>query len=116
MPPLDKLMTIAAVLVLAACAQSPDPSRSGASQSAGQGVGVSRGNEPPSRFQSVGACEPTEWAGLQEDAKRLPPDQRGRVDMMFDQAQSYYAENNRGQCILVLQNIERTVRQGGAAS
>jgi hypothetical protein len=98
---MNKPMMVAAVFLLAACAQSTD---------------VTRGNEPPSRFQSVGSCEPTAWAGLQEDAKRMPPDQRGRVDMMFDQAQSYYAESNRGQCILVLQNIERTVRQNGGAS
>jgi hypothetical protein len=36
--------------------------------------------------------------------------------MLLNDAQSYYAENNRGQCILVLQNAERIVRQGQGAS
>lgn len=70
----------------------------------------------PSRFQSIGSCEPTAWVGLQNDAERLPPDQKLRAKMMLDTAQSYYADDNRGQCILVLQNAERVVRQYNSSS
>jgi hypothetical protein len=103
---MKKSMTIAAIFLLAACAQQGQPRQSSVSQSA----------EPPTQFQSIGTCEPTAWAGLQKEAERLPPDQHARVEMMFDEAQSYYAEANRGQCILVLQNVERIVRQSKATS
>jgi type IV pilus biogenesis protein CpaD/CtpE len=103
---MNKLMTAAAILLLAACAQRAEPQQSSLSQA----------KEPPSRFQSIGSCEPTAWVWLQNDAERLPPDQRERVKMMLNDAQSYYADDNRGQCILVLQNAERIVRQSKTAS
>jgi type IV pilus biogenesis protein CpaD/CtpE len=97
---------LAATVIAAACAQQTE-TRQG---------NLSAGGEPPSRFQSIGSCEPTAWVGLQNDAERLPPDQRLRVKMMLDNAQSYYADDNRGQCILVLQNAEKTVRQYNPSS
>jgi hypothetical protein len=48
--------------------------------------GLSQAREPPTQFQSIGSCEPTAW------------------------------DDNRGQCILVLQNAERVVRQEKGAS
>jgi hypothetical protein len=96
----------AAILLLGACAQQAEPRQSS----------VSQAKEPPTKFQSIGSCEPTAWVGLQNDAERLPPDQREHVKMLLNDAQSYYAEANRGQCILVLQNAERIVRQSKATS
>jgi hypothetical protein len=97
---------LAATVMAAACAQQTETRQSN----------LSAGGEPPSRFQSVGSCEPTAWVGLQNDAERLPPDPRLRVKMMLDNAQSYYADANRGQCILVLQNAEKIVRQYNPSS
>jgi len=104
---MNKLMiTTAAILLLGACARQSEPRQSDLSQT----------KEPPTKFQSIGSCEPTAWVGLQNDAERLPPDQREHVKMLLNDAQSYYAEANRGQCILVLQNAERIVRQSKGAS
>jgi len=104
---MNRLMAFAAViLLLGACANQAEPQQSALSQT----------KEPPSRFQSVGSCEPTAWVWLQNDAERLPPDQREQVKMMLNDAQSYYAEANRGQCILVLQKAERIVRQSKGVS
>jgi hypothetical protein len=97
---------LAAAVMAAACTQQTETRQSN----------LSAGGEPPSRFQSIGSCEPAAWVGLQNDAERLPPDQKLRVKMMLDNAQSYYAEANRGQCILVLQNAEKIVRQYNSAS
>jgi hypothetical protein len=100
------MTTVAAIFLLGACAQRAEPQQSNLSQA----------KEPPSRFQSIGSCEPTAWVGLQNDAERLQPEQRERVKMLLNDAQSYYADDNRGQCILVLQNAERIVRQSKTAS
>jgi len=101
------LMTaVAAILLLNACAQRAEMRQANASQA----------REPPSRFQSVGSCEPAAWVWLQTDAEQLPPAQRERVKMLLNDAQSYHADENRGQCILVLQNAERIVRQGQGSS
>jgi hypothetical protein len=97
---------LAFTVMTAACTQQMETGQSN----------LSAGGEPPSRFQSIGSCEPTAWVGLQNDAERLPPDQRLQVKMMLDNAQSYYADDNRGQCILVLQNAEKIVRQYNPAS
>ncbi|MGF7210824.1 hypothetical protein GGE65_005436 [Skermanella aerolata] len=91
----------AAFIMTAACTQQTESRQSS----------LTAGEEPPSRFQSIGSCEPTAWVGLQNDAERLPPNQKLQVKMMLDNAQSFYADDNRGQCILVLQNAERIVRQ-----
>src|SRR5690349_17245491 len=100
---MNRLMTsAAAILLLGACAQQAEPQQSALSQSA-----LSQTKEPPSRFQSIGSCEPTAWVGLQNDAERLQPDQRQQVKMLLNDVQSYYAEANRGQCIIVLQKAER---------
>jgi prephenate dehydrogenase len=96
----------AAFIMTAACAQQSESRQST----------LAAGGEPPSQFQSIGSCEPTAWVGLQNDAERLPPDQKLQVKMMLDNAQSYYADDNRGQCILVLQNAERIVRRYNLAS
>ena len=104
---MNRLMTsAAAVLLLGACAQQAEPQQSALSQT----------KEPPSRFQSIGSCEPTAWVGLQNDAERLPPDQSQQVKMLLNDAQSYYAEANRGQCIIVLQKAERIVHQSKGVS
>ena len=95
------LIMVAATVLLGACANQGDT----------QQTDMSRNQQPPSQFQSVGSCEPTAWVGLQNDAERLPPEQKLHVKMMLDNAQSYYADDNRGQCILVLQNAEKIVRQ-----
>jgi hypothetical protein len=100
------IAAVAAILLLGACAQQAETRQSGLSQT----------KEPPTRFQSIGTCEPTAWVGLQNDAERLPPDQREHVKMLLNDAQSYYADDNRGQCILVLQNAERIVRQSKGVS
>src|ERR687890_67706 len=93
-------------LLLGACSQG----------SGTQQASLSQAKEPPSRFQSIGSCEPTAWVGLQNDAERLRTDQRGQVKMLLNDAQSYYADDNRGQCILVLQKAERIVRQSKGVS
>jgi len=93
-------------ILLGACANQQD---------AGQ-TGMSRNQEPPSAFQSVGSCEPTGWVGLQQDAQKLPPDQRQRVMNLLQDAQSQHAEANQGQCIMTLQQAERIVRQGTGTS
>jgi prephenate dehydrogenase len=104
---MKNLTALAAALAMtAACTQQTESRQSS----------LAAGGEPPSRFQSIGSCEPTAWVGLQNDAERLPPDQKLQVKMMLDNAQSYYADDNRGQCILVLQNAERIVRQYNPAS
>ncbi|WP_158043682.1 hypothetical protein [Skermanella pratensis] len=96
----------AAVLVLlGACAQ----------QDAGQ-TAAARNAEPPSNFQSIGSCEPTAWVGLEQDSRNLPAADRRRVAGLLQEAQSYHAESNRGQCIITLQNAERIVRQGTGRS
>src|SRR5687768_354040 len=97
---------VAVLLLLSACAQRAEMRQGNMSQA----------REQPSRFQSIGSCEPTAWVWLQNDAEQLPPAQRERVKMLLNDAQSYYADDNRGQCILVLQNAERIVRQGQGAS
>jgi hypothetical protein len=97
---------LAFTVMTAACTQQTETRQSN----------LSAGGEPPSRFQSIGSCEPTAWVGLQNDAEQLPPDQRLQVRMMLDNAQSYYADDNRGQCILVLQNAEKIVRRYNPAS
>ncbi|UEM02819.1 hypothetical protein JL101_023035 [Skermanella rosea] len=96
----------AAVLVLlSACAQENSVQTS-----------ATRNAEPPSRFQSIGSCEPTAWVGLDQDARSLPPADRQQVMRLLQEAQSYHAESNRGQCIITLQNAERIVRQGTGRS
>jgi type IV pilus biogenesis protein CpaD/CtpE len=97
---------VAVLLLLNACAQRAEMQQGNTPQA----------REQPSRFQSIGSCEPTAWVWLQNDAGQLPPAQRERVKMLLNDAQSYYADDNRGQCILVLQNVERIVRQGQGAS
>ena len=91
----------AAVVLLGACAQE-NSARTTATGNA----------EPPSNFQSIGSCEPTAWVGLEQDARSLPPEDRRQVMRLLQEAQSYHAESNRGQCIITLQNAERIVRQG----
>ena len=100
------VIVAAVTVLLGACANQQD---------AGQ-TGTSRNQEPPSAFQSVGSCEPTAWVGLQQDAQKLPPDQRQRVMNLLQDAQSQHAEANQGQCIMTLQQAERIVRQGTGAS
>jgi uncharacterized protein YcfL len=68
----------------------------------------------PSQFQSIGDCEPTAWAGMEQESRSLPDAQRQRVQQLLQDAQSFYAEDNRGQCIYTLQQAERIVR-GGAS-
>lgn len=93
------IMVAAATVLLSACAQQ-------------QATGPAGTQQPPSAFQSVGSCEPTAWAGLQQDARNLPPDQRQRVMGLLQDAQSQHAEANQGRCIMTLQQAERIVRQG----
>jgi hypothetical protein len=106
MKTMTMMTTVTVILLLGACAQPAEPHQGNLAQT----------KQPPTRFQSVGTCEPTAWVWLQNDAERLAPEQREHVKMLLNDAQSYYAENNRGQCILVLQNAERIVRQGQGAS
>lgn len=96
------IMVAAATVLLSACAQQQDTRQSG----------MARTQQPPSAFQSIGSCEPTAWVGLEQDARKLPPDQRQRVMNLLQDAQSQHAEANQGQCIMTLQQAERIVRQG----
>ena len=96
----------AAIVLLSACAN----------QDSAQQASMSQNRQPPSNFQSIGSCEPTAWAGLQQDAQKLPPDQRQRVMNLLQDAQSQHAEANQGQCIMTLQQAERIVRQGTGTS
>jgi hypothetical protein len=96
----------AAMVLLSACVQGQD---------AGE-ASISRSGEPPSNFQSVGSCEPTAWSSLERDSRKLPPDQRERVMLLLQDAQSQRAEANQGQCIMTLQQAERIVRQGSRTS
>jgi hypothetical protein len=100
------IIVAAVTVLLGACANQGDT----------QQTGMSRNQEPPSAFQSVGSCEPTAWVGLQQDAQKLPPDQRQRVMNLLQDAQSQHAEANQGQCIMTLQQAERIVRQGTGTS
>ncbi|QQP90157.1 hypothetical protein IGS68_02485 [Skermanella sp. TT6] len=97
--------TAALLVLLGACAQENSVQTT-----------ATRNAEPPSRFQSIGSCEPTAWVGLDQDARSLPPADRQRVARLLQEAQSYHAESNRGQCIMTLQNAERIVRQGTGQS
>jgi type IV pilus biogenesis protein CpaD/CtpE len=103
-----KLLVTAAVAaaLLSACAERQDT----------QQAGVSRNQQPPSNFQSIGSCEPTAWASLDRDSRKLPPDQRQRVMLLLQDAQSQHAEANQGQCIMTLQQAEKIVRQGTGTS
>lgn len=100
------LIMVAATVLLGACANQGDT----------QQTDMSRNQQPPSQFQSVGSCEPTAWVGLQQDAQKLPPEQRQRVMSLLQDAQSQHAEANQGQCIKTLQQAERIVRQGTGTS
>lgn len=95
----------AVMVLLGACAQ----------QDSGQTT-AARNAEPPSRFQSIGSCEPTAWVGLEQDARTLPPADRQQVSGLLQEAQSLHAEANHGQCIITLQKAERIVRQGTGRS
>ena len=99
------VMVAAATALLSACAQQDT-----------RQAGVSRNQQPPSNFQSIGSCEPTAWAGLERDSRKLPPDQRQRVMVLLEDAQSQHAEANQGQCIMTLQQAEKIVRQGKGTS
>ena len=100
------LIMVAATVLLGACANQGDTRQ----------TDMSRNQQPPSQFQSVGSCEPTAWVGLQQDAQKLPPEQRQRVMNLLQDAQSQHAEANQGQCIMTLQQAERIVRQGTGSS
>jgi len=100
------IMAAAAIILLSACAN----------QYGTQQASTSQNKQPPSNFQSVGSCEPTAWAGLEQDSRKLPPDQRERVMFLLQDAQSQHAEANQGQCIMTLQKAEKIVRQGTGAS
>ena len=63
------VMAAAVLALLSACAN----------QDGSQQANMSQNKQPPSNFQSVGSCEPTGWAGLERDSRKLPPDQRERV-------------------------------------
>ena len=99
-------VVVVSAAFLSACAQQQDTRQ----------AGVSMNQQPPSNFQSIGSCEPTAWAGLEQDARKLPPDQRQRVMNLLQDAQSQRAEANQGQCIMTLQQAERIVRQGSGTS
>jgi hypothetical protein len=102
-----------AMALLSACAQE----LSACAQDQGTRQANISGNQPPpSNFQSVGSCEPTGWASLERDSRNLPPDQRERVMLLLQDAQSQRAEANQGQCIITLQQAEKIVRQGSRAS
>jgi type IV pilus biogenesis protein CpaD/CtpE len=96
----------AAIVLLSACANQDDA----------QQAGMSQNKQQPSNFQSVGSCEPTAWTTLERDSRKLPPDQRQRVMLLLQDAQSQRAEANQGQCIMTLQQAERIVRQGTGTS
>ena len=103
---MKKLIMVAATVLLGACANQGDTRQ----------TDMSRSQQPPSQFQSVGSCEPTAWVGLQQDAQKLPTEQRQRVMNLLQDAQSQHAEANQGQCIMTLQQAERIVRQGTGTS
>ena len=96
----------AAIVLLSACANQDDA----------QQASMTRNKQQPSNFQSIGSCEPTAWAGLERDSRKLPPDQRQRVMFLLQDAQSQHAEANQGQCIMTLQQAEKIVRQGTGTS
>ena len=96
----------AAIVLLSACAN----------QDNAQQANLSQNKQQPSNFQSIGSCEPTAWAGLERDSRKLPPDQRQRVMFLLQDAQSQHAEANQGQCIMTLQQAEKIVRQGTGTS
>ena len=100
------LIVVISAAFLSACAQQQDTGQ----------AGVSNNQQPPSNFQSIGSCEPTAWAGLERDSRKLPPDQRERVMFLLQDAQSQHAEANQGQCIMTLQQAEKIVRQGTGTS
>jgi type IV pilus biogenesis protein CpaD/CtpE len=100
------VVAIAAAVLLTACAQQPGAQRTGMSQN----------QEPPSAFQSVGACEPTAWAGLEQDSRQLPREQRQRVAILLQDAASQHADTDQGRCIMTLQQAEKIVRQGTSSS
>src|SRR3954447_21849105 len=100
------IMAAVAVILLSACAN----------QYGTQQASTSQNKQPPSNYQSVGSCEPTAWAALERDSRKLPPDQRERVMFLLQDAQSQRAEANQGQCIMTLQKAEKIVRQGSRAS
>jgi type IV pilus biogenesis protein CpaD/CtpE len=100
------VMAAAVLALLSACAN----------QDASQQANMSQNKQPPSNFQSIGSCEPTAWASLERDSRKLPPDQRQRVMMLLQDAQSQHAEANQGQCIMTLQQAEKIVRQDTGTS
>ena len=100
------VMAAAAIVLLSACAN----------QYGSEQASVSQNKQPPSNFQSIGSCEPTAWAGLERDSRKLPPEQRQRVMLLLQDAQSQHADTNQGQCIMTLQQAEKIVRQGTGAS
>ena len=100
------VMAAAVLALLSACAN----------QDGSQQANMSQNKQPPSNFQSVGSCEPTAWVSLERDSRKLPPDQRQRVMMLLQDAQSQHAEANQGQCIMTLQQAEKIVRQGTGTS
>jgi type IV pilus biogenesis protein CpaD/CtpE len=100
------VIVVAATALLSACAQRQET----------QQVGMSRNQPPPSNFQSIGSCEPTAWASLERDSWKLPPDQREHVMVLLQDAQSQHADANLGQCIIMLQQAEKIVRQGTGSS
>jgi hypothetical protein len=100
------VIVVAATALLSACAQRRET----------QQVGMSRNQPPPSNFQSIGSCEPTAWASLERDSWKLPPDQREHVMVPLQDAQSQHADANLGQCIIMLQQAEKIVRQGTGSS
>ena len=100
------VMAAAVLALLGACAN----------QDGSQQANMSQNKQPPSNFQSIGSCEPTAWAGLERGSRKLPPDQRQRVMMLLQDAQSQHAEANQGQCIMTLQQAEKIVRQDTGTS
>jgi type IV pilus biogenesis protein CpaD/CtpE len=100
------VMAAAVLALLSACAN----------QDGSQQANMSQNKQPPSNFQSIGSCEPTAWVSLERDSRKLPPDQRQRVMMLLQDAQSQRAEANQGQCIMTLQQAEKIVRQGTGTS
>jgi type IV pilus biogenesis protein CpaD/CtpE len=102
------VMAAVAIVLLSACANQDGAQQANMSQN--------QNKQQPSNFQSIGSCEPTAWAGLERDSRKLSPDQRQRVMVLLQDAQSQHAEANQGQCIMTLQQAEKIVRQGMGAS
>jgi hypothetical protein len=100
------IIVAAGAVLLSACAQRQDTRQASMSQN----------QQPPSNFQAIGSCEPTGWASLERDSRKLPPDQRERVMVLLQDAQSQHADANLGQCIMTLQQAEKIVRQGTGTS